>query len=432
MKTILQTILTLFICTSSFAQLEWESRKSIPRYGRHAGVSFEIAGKIYVGLGRLADGSFSNELWEYDPASDNWTQKADYPPGGRFIPSAFSINGKGYVCLGQTSTLSLTNTLYEYDPTNDTWTQKANFIGAARYGAAAFVIGDTAYVGTGSNGSSSFLSDFYMYVPSTNTWTSRASYSGGSAANLASFTIGNHGYFGNKTTSSSAAPNNSFYKYFPSSNSWSSIASMPGAARRISAAFVLNNEAYVGCGTNSNSPVSTFLNDFYKYNPTTDSWSYQTSNSSFTPKIDPELFCIRDSVVFSVGGYGTNMSLSEVWELKLDLDTCDYHDTIYVTVQDTLTFKINIASVAQPQFVGVKVYPNPAGSQVTIAISDFTQLSNYTLKIYNTLGVEVFSQAVNASTYTINTSTIGVAGTYHLEVYDSLNAKRGRKTIIIQ
>ena len=83
---------------------------------------------------------------------------------------------------------------------------------------------------------------------------------------------------------------------------------------------------------------------------------------------------------------GKRGELTNVWRLKTSSTPCTHYDTIYVAVQDTLTFKINIASVAQPQFVGVKVYPNPAGSQVTIAISDFTQLSNYTLKIYNTLG----------------------------------------------
>lgn len=445
MKHFIQTLLILLISTSSFAQLEWEAKKSVPQYGRHAGASFEINGKLYIGCGRLANGSYTNDFWEFDPSTENWTQKADVPGGARFIPSAFSINGKGYFCLGLSSTNVPVNTLYEYDPVTNSWAQKTNFPGSARYGSAAFVIGDTAYVGTGSNGSSSYLSDFYMYVPSTNTWTSRASLPGGGAANCVAFSLLGNGYLGNKTTSSTRVPDNNFWKYTPSTNTWTAITSMPGSNRRLTSAFVLNNQAYVGGGTNSGSAVTTFLNDFYKYNPISDSWSYTTSNSKFTPKIDPELFCIGDSIAYGVTGFSANGSLSEVWSWELGQDTCDYYDTTFVqdttfltfndtnfvAVQDTLIFTVNTASISQPDLVGMKVYPNPAGSELTIAIADYTQMSNYTLKMYNMLGVEVYSQTVNSATYTINTSTMGGAGTYYLEVYDSLNAKRGRKVIII-
>jgi N-acetylneuraminic acid mutarotase len=403
-KNLFQSLIILFISTSSLAQLEWESRKSIPRYGRHAGVSFEIAGKIYVGLGRIADGSYSNELWEYDPDSDNWTQKADYPGGARFIPTAFAINGKGYVCLGQTSSFSPTNTTYEYNPSNDTWTQKANFIGTSRYGAVAFVIGDTAYVGTGSNGSGSYLNDFYMYVPASNSWTARANYFGGSAANLATFTIGNFGYVGNKTASGSAAPDNSFYKFSPSTNSWSSIASMPGSSRRISAAFVLNNEAYVGCGTNSNSPISTFLNDFYTYTPTTNSWSYHTSNAGFTPKIDPEFITIGDSAVYSITGYSSDQSLSEIWQLKLGFDTCDYFDTTFV--QDTTLLNYTIYdTITEVTFDTVLVYTIDTLYQTIYDTAFITTYDTVTRIVYDT---------------TIITSYDTIYTTYNIAVEDTL------------
>jgi N-acetylneuraminic acid mutarotase len=333
MKSLILSILIL-LTSSLFGQIEWESRKAIPQYGRHAGASFEINGKLYLGCGRKSDGSYANDFWEYDPANDNWTQKANYPAGARFIPTGFSINGKGYFCLGLSSSNSPSKALYEYNPTNNTWTQKANFPGSARYGAAAFVIGDTAYVGTGSNGSSSYLSDFYMYVPSTNAWTSRAAFPGtNGGANIVAFSIGNFGYFGNKTTSSTRVPSNKFWEYSPSSNSWSATTDMPGTARRITAAFVLDNEAYVGCGTTSGSPVSNFINDFYKYNATTNSWTHLTSNSNYSSKIDPELFVVGDTIAYSVAGYSENGSLAEVWAWNPNQDTCDYFDTTFV--QDT-------------------------------------------------------------------------------------------------
>ncbi|PCJ66787.1 MAG: hypothetical protein COA58_04830 [Bacteroidetes bacterium] len=313
--------------------MQWESRASLPNFGRHAATSFEINGKIYVGLGRRGDGVYMSDFWEYNPQTDIWTQKASYPGGARFIPTGFSINGKGYICLGYTSGGIATSNLYEYDPNTDMWTAKTSFPGGARYGASAFVIGDTAYVGTGTcGGTSCHKNDFWMYVPSTNAWTQKANFPGGNSINVLGFSIGSKGYFGNTTTYSTGtySPSNNFWEYNPSTNTWSSIASMPGSARRITSAFVYSGDAYVGCGTNSGSPVSTFLNDFYVYSPGSNSWSYQTSNSSYRSKIDTELFCIGDSTVFSVGGYSSSGSHSNVWQLKLNSDTCDYYDTTFI------------------------------------------------------------------------------------------------------
>jgi hypothetical protein len=261
-----------------------------------------------------------------------------------------------------------------------------------------------------------------MYVPSNNSWTARASYSGGSAANLTAFTLGNFGYVGNMTTSGSAAPNNSFYKFSPSTNSWSSIASMPGSPRRISAAFVLNNEAYVGCGTNSNSPISTFLNDFYKYSATTNSWSYQTSNTSFTPKIDPEFIAIGDSAVYSFTGYSSDQSLSEVWQLKIDYDTCDYYDTIfindtteiitydtsYVTIYDTIVdVNFDTVTVYVIDTLYQTIYDTSfvtAYDTVTTTIYDTTTILSYDT-IYRTYYVPVADTLV-VNRYTANSGTI--------------------------
>ncbi|HAY89813.1 MAG TPA: hypothetical protein DCY51_10250 [Bacteroidetes bacterium] len=301
-----------------------------------------------------------------------------------------------------------------------------------RFDAASFTIGNLAYLGTGScKNRFCYYSDFWSYNTSTDTWTQLANYPGGNTSAAVGFAIGNDGYLGGGGKPFSLVLSTAFYKYTVSTNSWAAIASIPSPGVMASSSFVKNNEGYVGCGITNNS-ATVLLNDYKKYDPSSNSWTSLTSNSNYSKSLSPNITQINDSVIYSIGGMGKRGELTNVWRLKTSSTPCTHYDTIYVAVQDTLTFKINIASVAQPQFVGVKVYPNPAGSQVTIAISDFTQLSNYTLKIYNTLGVEVFSQAVTAATYTINTSTIGVAGTYHLEVYDSLNAKRGRKTIIIQ
>ena len=50
MKTLTNILLLLLFSTSSFAQLEWESKASIPDYGLSQGVGFGVGGKAFFGL----------------------------------------------------------------------------------------------------------------------------------------------------------------------------------------------------------------------------------------------------------------------------------------------------------------------------------------------------------------------------------------------
>lgn len=74
---------------------------------------------------------------------------------------------------------------------------------------------------------------------------------------------------------------------------WRKIKDFPGTARSNATAFALNGEGYVGLGS-----VGGTQKTFYKYNPTTDTWSTVTayttdSQSAFT-----------DGTAFEVGGFG--------------------------------------------------------------------------------------------------------------------------------
>ncbi len=406
MKTLFYTLIVLLISTSSFAQIEWEFKDSIPNVGMDQATAFGVSGNAYFGLGRQASSTTNKNIWEYNLVNDTLTLKTSYPGAGTVSCISFVVGDKAYVGMGQTGG-SVYSDFYEYNPTNNTWTQKANFPGGNKLAAGSFTIGDTAYIVGGSCGGSTCYDDeLWMYVPSTNTWTQRADFPGGNRAGLSAFSIGTFGYAGNGISSSRGLSNN-FWKYNSKTNVWSTIASMPGSARRNCVAFSLNNQGYVGTGTFNWTPVVN-QNDFYVYDPTTNSWTNKTSNSNFEPRHVAAVAKVNDSSVFVGTGIADYGRTNDIWQLKLNSNT---------------------ASLNELNMLGFIVYPNPSHGQLNLKLN---HPSNYTLKIYNTLGVEVFSQAVTASTYTINTSTIGVAGTYHLEVYDSLNAKRGRKTIIIQ
>jgi hypothetical protein len=91
-------------------------------------------------------------------------------------------------------------------------------------------------------------------------------------------------------------------------------------------------------------------------------------------------------------------------------------------------FKCKVFRINQ----NIITYPNPAITQVTIDLVDFSQMSSYTLKVYNTLGVKVHSQVMSTSAYTISTRSLGGAGTYYLEIFDYTNNEIVRDVLIIQ
>src|ERR1035438_7075111 len=94
----------IFMMMNIFAfSQSWTQKSSIFNYGRFCAIGCSANGKGYVGMGQIADGTYLNDFWEYDPSSNQWTGKTDFPGGGRYGASAFSINGKVYVCFGYRS-----------------------------------------------------------------------------------------------------------------------------------------------------------------------------------------------------------------------------------------------------------------------------------------------------------------------------------------
>ena len=67
----------------------------------------------------------------------------------------------------------------------------------------------------------------------------------------------------------------------------------------------------------------------------------------------------------------------------------------------------------------ISVYPNPTFSQITIDCgSNFSTISNYTLKITNTLGQTVYSSLVNRQISTINLNSWTGKGVYAIQLID--------------
>ncbi len=199
----------------------WTRKALFPENtGRYGMAGFSIGNKGYLGLGFLYDNSYSgtnyvkNQFYEYNPTSDTWTRKADFPVVGIRYAVAFNIGSKGYVGTGQkviadqyVGAPSFSNDFWEYNPATDIWTQKANFGGTARAYAAGFSIGSKGYIGAGDDGVRK--NDFWEYNPSTDAWTQMANFGGAARQSAVGFSIGNKGYLGtgnvpNPTTTNTA------------------------------------------------------------------------------------------------------------------------------------------------------------------------------------------------------------------------------------
>jgi N-acetylneuraminic acid mutarotase len=199
----------------------WVRRSEFEGYGRTEAVSFTIGNRVYVGGGydgneRLAD------FWEFDEPTGTWLQKAPFPGTPRNSAVAFSINGKGYIGTGYDENDNKLKDFWEYDPATDVWTRKADFGGTARYNAVGFSISGKGYIGTGYDGN--YLKDLWEYTPG-----------------ITSIDPG----------------------------TWTQKASLTGSKRTEAVVFVYNNLAYIVGGFNN----GTYVNDFWVYNPVSNSWT---------------------------------------------------------------------------------------------------------------------------------------------------------------
>ncbi len=145
------------------------------------------------------------------------------------------------------------------------WIQKADFGGVARHRTTGLAMGNKIYIGLGhynGAGTNILFNDWWEYDPSTNSWTQKADYLGGPCYHATGFSINDIGYVGTGRISSVGSTLvTSFYKYDPSTNTWSTISSLPGVARRGAIGFSIGEEGYVGTGETNTGTTSTF----YKY-----------------------------------------------------------------------------------------------------------------------------------------------------------------------
>ena len=272
----MKNLLTLFLSISplfAFCQL-WDQVSNFTGDGRHHPITF--SNDEY---GFVASGSYLEDVYRYEKSNDTWVQLQDIPFSGRGYSYGVAVGDKAYMGFGSTSSGQYPADWWEYDMNNDVWTQKANFPGDGRQHPAMIVVNNKIYMGCGGN-SSGNLGDWWEYDILTDVWSQKSDIIGNNRHHPFYFGIGDYAYVGfghgsapgpGNNPSSSSYIYNDFYKYDPSNDTWIQLADFPSEARVAGTQFSYEGKGYVLSGDgDDHGPLDD--GEFWEYNPLNDSW----------------------------------------------------------------------------------------------------------------------------------------------------------------
>lgn len=158
----------------------------------------------------------------------------------------------------------------------------------------------------------------------------------------ATFSIGGIGY----VVSGSMANYNSlndFYSYDPNTDSWTTKTDFPGPSRGFGYAVASDTKGYLGFGW-SNEPgngVNEYLNDLWEYDPLTDSWT-ELAPCPGVERVHPAMVYLNGKIYMGLGGDGSG-DLGDWWEYDINTDTwvaratfpgADRHHPYYFAIGD--------------------------------------------------------------------------------------------------
>ena len=157
-------------------------------------------------------------------------------------------------------------------------------------------------------------------------------------------------------------------------------------------------------------------------------------DTTFITSYDTTFITVFDSVLVldSISIYDTSFVTYYDTNYFTIYDTITYYDSVLVSVTDTLIINVNLSGISSPNNSNtLKIYPNPSNDVVFIDNGNFNSMSNYILKIINSLGQDVFSSFITIPQFQIPITSFGGVGLYYIQLYDNTgNLVEIRKLII--
>jgi len=110
-----------------------------------------------------------NDFWEYNQVTDTWTRKADFKGSARKDATGFSIGSKGYIGIGYApgSEDVSSQDIWEWNQASDSWIKVGDFVGTPRSFSIGGSIGDRGYLAagialTGAGAGNAILNDLWV------------------------------------------------------------------------------------------------------------------------------------------------------------------------------------------------------------------------------------------------------------------------------
>lgn len=197
---------------------------------------------LYFGFGTNPNG-LMNDLWSWDPATNEFTELPSCPCMGRTHPAFVTVNNKVYVGMGGSSIGNLGD-WWEYDIETQVWTEKTGMPGN-RHHPYMFVIDEDIYVGSGHR------TTWYKYNATDDTWTQISDLDDRVAGTQFSYEGKGYALSGTDTNHDNLAEGE-FWQYIPESDTWVELTPHPGTSRWAPASFIIDNYVYIVSGWTAN------------------------------------------------------------------------------------------------------------------------------------------------------------------------------------
>src|SRR5262245_39269774 len=230
---------------------QWTTAGLLPILNHHNAAAV-AAGKLY------AFGGTSNRTFLYNPQLNSWSDVAQMRFMHANTPAVGVINDKIYVAGGNGPNMDQTE-LEVYDPAMNTWTQLAS-MSVPRNHTAGGVINGKFYVAGGRPGDTA-ASALEVYDPATNVWTRLANMPTGRSGIGAGVINGELYVFGGEQPRQF----DNVEVYNPLNNTWTQLAPMPTPKHGIFASAI-GNKIYLPAGATQQGLAATNSHEVFTVN----------------------------------------------------------------------------------------------------------------------------------------------------------------------
>ena len=104
-----------------------------------------------------------------------------------------------------------------------------------------------------------------------------------------------------------------------------------------------------------------------------------------------------------------------------------------MSVTDTLIINTLLSGINPPENSNtIKIFPNPAHTYINIDYGNYLSMSDYQLKIENSLGQQVFQTTISQQSSFIDLSTWGGNGVYFVKIIDPQSNIIENRKIVLQ